>query len=222
MAANPALVQAATGEMMPAPFPDEQFVLRRPGCGFEIDGVRTASGKWSATGTVYASNVRLVFLADKPDASGLAGFDLPLVYITADKLNQPIFGCNNLSGRVWPAVDGGGPAGALPPHDWKVKFKAGGIGTLWPLYYALAQRARRAAAANAAAGAAGPAAAPAPSSQPGQEAADVATMAQAAFVDPSDPSTVYITQPVGEAQRLKERPRYAANYGKDDAPYQPM
>jgi hypothetical protein len=30
--------------------------------------------------------------------SGLAGFDLPLVYLLKDKLNQPIFGCNNLAG----------------------------------------------------------------------------------------------------------------------------
>lgn len=48
---------------------------------------------------------------------------------------------------MWPAVEGGGPAGTLPPHDWKVLFKNGGIGTLWPLYYALVQRARRADAA---------------------------------------------------------------------------
>lgn len=45
MAANPALVQTITGEMMPAPFANEAFVLRRPGCGFEIDGVRTRKGK---------------------------------------------------------------------------------------------------------------------------------------------------------------------------------
>lgn len=130
-------------------------------------------GRWSSKGTVYLSNIRLVFLAEKPDESGegrdwaclatqharsadahprmlagihaliqaclpllsatddivfdtphhpgLAGFDLPLVYITGDKLNQPIFGCNNLAGKVWPAVEGGGPAGTLPPHDWKVR-----------------------------------------------------------------------------------------------------
>lgn len=29
---------------------------------------------------------------------GLVGFDFPLVYIRADTLNQPIFGCNNLTG----------------------------------------------------------------------------------------------------------------------------
>ena len=45
MAANPALVQTGNGEMMPAPYPNEAFVLRRPGCGFEIDNVRTRSGK---------------------------------------------------------------------------------------------------------------------------------------------------------------------------------
>lgn len=33
--------------------------------------------------------------------AGLHAFDLPLVYIRGDKLNQPIFGCNNLSGVVW-------------------------------------------------------------------------------------------------------------------------
>jgi hypothetical protein len=44
-------------------------------------------------------------------AAGLAGFDLPLVYISKDKLNQPIFGCNNLAGeltlrRSWGVVGG--------------------------------------------------------------------------------------------------------------------
>lgn len=45
---------------------------------------------------------------------------------------------------MWPAVEGGGPAGGLPPHHFKVLFKEGGIGTFYPLYYALADRARRA------------------------------------------------------------------------------
>lgn len=44
-AANPALVQTGTGEFMPAPFANEAFVLRRPGCGFEVDNVRTRDGK---------------------------------------------------------------------------------------------------------------------------------------------------------------------------------
>lgn len=36
--------------------------------------------------------------------AGLVGFDFPLVYIRADTLNQPIFGCNNLTGGCcWPS-----------------------------------------------------------------------------------------------------------------------
>ena len=32
--------------------------------------------------------------------TGLAAFDLPLPFIKGDKFNQPIFGCNNLSGEL--------------------------------------------------------------------------------------------------------------------------
>lgn len=45
MAANPALVRTFTGELCPAPFSDELFVLKRPKVGFELDGVQTRSGK---------------------------------------------------------------------------------------------------------------------------------------------------------------------------------
>jgi hypothetical protein len=51
-------------------------------------------------------------------------------------------------------VEGGGPAGTLPPHNFKVLFKEGGIGTFYPLYYTLVDRTRKAEAAAAAAAAA--------------------------------------------------------------------
>jgi hypothetical protein len=41
------------------------------------------------------------------------------------------------------------------------------------------------------------------------------------FVDPNDPSTIYLSQPVDESQRLDYQPVYAANYGKDEK-YEPM
>lgn len=46
-------------------------------------------------------------------------------------------------------MDGGGPGGSLPPHKWKVLFKEGGMGTFYPLYYALVDKARKVAAAAA-------------------------------------------------------------------------
>jgi hypothetical protein len=57
----------------------------------------------------------------------------------------------NFVGEVWPAVPGGGPSGGLPPHSFKLYFKEGGIGTFYPLYYTMAQRAQQAMAAAAAA-----------------------------------------------------------------------
>lgn len=169
------------------------------------------------------SNVRLVFVADKPDASGLAGFDLPLVYIATERLEQPVFGANNLSGTCFPAVEGGGPSGSLPPHKWKVVFASGGMGTLYPLFYALRQRALR---ADAAARVSAAAAAHAPARQDAaagpepleRAAAEVGELQRRAFVDPNDPSTVYLTQPVDESARLLQpAPAYAANYGRDEA-----
>ena len=36
--------------------------------------------------------------------AGLVAFELPLAYIRKDKFNQPIFACNNLSGKLSIAV----------------------------------------------------------------------------------------------------------------------
>eukprot|EP00879_Flechtneria_rotunda_P001965 GHRR01002139.1.p1 GENE.GHRR01002139.1~~GHRR01002139.1.p1 ORF type:complete len:214 (+),score=59.35 GHRR01002139.1:188-829(+) len=209
MAANPALVRTFHGELVPAPFASEVFVLRRPRVGFELDGVHTSKGKWSTSGALYLSNVRLVFVSEKADPSGLVGFDMPLVYVCKEKLHQPIFGCNNLAGQVWPAVEGGGPSGHLPPHNFKVLFKEGGIGTFYPMFYALTERAKRIDAA---------AAKQAPLTQTTQAVQEIV---HKAFVDPNDPSTVYLSQPVDESQRLQYQPTYAANYGQDEK-YQSM
>ena len=180
--------------------------------------------RWSSKGTVFLSNVRLVFVADVPDPiSGLAAFDFPLVYIRNDSLRQPIFTCNNLTGECWPAADGGGPAGHLPPHKWTLYFLEGGIGTLYPLYYTLVERAREAFARAAEQRAMDEADSegggwreemrdPLPSSL-------AEGIASRAFVDPNDPSTIYLTQPTSESQRLA-RPRYeekyASTYGEDE------
>ncbi|GIM12271.1 hypothetical protein Vretimale_15646 [Volvox reticuliferus] len=100
MSANPALVRALLGELCPAPFPNEVFVLRRDRVQCELHGVQTRVKGWQVRGTLYLSNIRLVFVALSTDESGLLAFDFPLCYIRNDKLNQPIFGCNNLSGMA--------------------------------------------------------------------------------------------------------------------------
>jgi hypothetical protein len=214
MAANPALVTSPDG-IAPAPFPGETLALARHGVEIALDGLRTATGKWSATGTLWLTDVRLVFIAPSANADGLQAFDLPLAYITHDKFNQPIFGCNHLSGRVWPATEGGGPAGTLPPHQYKLYFKEGGVGTLLPLYYRFVGDAR--VAAQRLSASSPPSSPSAPQAPPQALQRLVAT----ALVDPSDPSKIFLTQPVGEADRLPEAPVYASNYGQDEV-YEPM
>jgi hypothetical protein len=43
--------------------------------------------------------------------------------------------CDSVTGEVWPAVEGGGPQGTLPPHKYNLYFKEGGVGTFLPLYF---------------------------------------------------------------------------------------
>lgn len=42
------------------------------------------------------------------------------------------------------------------------------------------------------------------------------------FVDPADPTTIYLSQPVGREAQLPAAPKYAASYGQDDDKYEPM
>jgi WW domain-binding protein 2 len=148
----------------------------------------------------------MVFVANKPDADGLAAFDLPLVYCRNDKFNQPIFGCNNLSGECWPVCEGGGPNGSHPPLPYKLFFLEGGVGTFLPLYFSFITAAREADRNQRRAGAS-------------QAQTDFQAQMGQAFVDPNDPTQLYLTQPV--TQRTEQKPVYAQNYGADEK-YEPL
>ncbi|KAK7840993.1 hypothetical protein CFP56_016016 [Quercus suber] len=58
-------------------------------------------GHLKAKGTIYLSNIRMVFVANKP-VGNVTAFDIPLLYVHGEKFNQPIFFCNNISGQVEP------------------------------------------------------------------------------------------------------------------------
>lgn len=121
---------------------------------------------------------------------------------------QPIFGCNNLSGECWPVCEGGGPTGRFPPLKYKLFFLEGGVGTFLPLYFTFITSAREAERNQRGAGSAGP------PKQP-----DLHAQMNQAFVDPNDPTQLFLSQPV--PQRTEQAPAYARNYGQDEK-YQPM
>ncbi|XP_073040099.1 UPF0664 stress-induced protein C29B12.11c [Primulina eburnea] len=188
MALNPQLFPNG----IPVPFVNEMFVLARDGVEFEIDKITGAQGGNVKTkGTVYLSNIRMVFVANKPIGNFFA-FDLPLLYVHGEKFNQPIFHCNNISGAVEPVVPENEHRALYSTHSFKILFKEGGCGTFIPLFFNLIASVRR---YNQ------PASAPQVQLDPLQAAqTPVDEMMRHAYVDPNDPTRIFLQQPNSENQ----------------------
>jgi hypothetical protein len=93
--------------------------------------------KLSKNGKLYVTTIRMVFVASNPDLnSDFFSFDIPLSNVRDEAFNQPVFGCNNLSGTCLPLP---GFSGSI---SWVVAFKSGGVGTLLPLLQDLLSRNR--------------------------------------------------------------------------------
>ncbi|KAL0420858.1 UNVERIFIED_CONTAM: hypothetical protein Slati_3108700 [Sesamum latifolium] len=189
MALNPQLFPNG----MPVPFVSEIFVLARDGVEFEIDKIPgTQGGTVKARGTIYLSNIRMVFVANKP-VENFVAFDMPLLYVHDEKFNQPIFFCNNISGHVDPVVPDNEHRALYSTHSFKILFKEGGCGTFVPLFFNLIASVRQYnqhARAEAQ-----------PRMDPLQAAqTPVDDMMRHAYVDPNDPTRIFLQQPNSEPQ----------------------
>jgi hypothetical protein len=184
MALNPE-INPNTGE--PILFDDnELFLIRRDRINFTVKETSKPSkiGKFSAKGTLYLTTESLFFVAAKPKVQSrcwFVSFRIPLTKMTKEKFNQPIFGANNLTGRVPPAAD----QNFLQQFDLKeykfcFTFNEGGCGTFLPIFFRIMGAIK----------------------QFGEEAAAklvpqvMSGMFSAAYVDPSDPSKIYVSQPL--------------------------
>ncbi|KAL0823350.1 hypothetical protein Bca101_047027 [Brassica carinata] len=194
MALNPQLMFNG----MPIPFVNEMFVLVRDGVEFEVDKIPGGhGGHVKAKGVIYLSNIRLVFVATKP-VDNFVAFDMPMLYIHAEKFNQPIFHCNNISGQVEPVVPENEHRALYSTHSFKILFKEGGCGTFVPLFLNLISSVRQ---YNRQMQQAAEAAEAAPRVDPLQAAqTPVDEMMRHAYVDPNDPTKIYLQQPAGESQ----------------------
>ncbi|KAI4340605.1 hypothetical protein MLD38_025424 [Melastoma candidum] len=189
MAVNPQLLPHG----MPVPFISEILVLSRDGVEFHVDKIPgSQSGNVKARGTIYLSNIRMVFVASKP-VDNFYAFDMPLLYISGEKFNQPIFHCNNISGYVDPVVPDDQHRALYATHSFKILFKEGGCGTFVPLFFNMMSTVRQYNQhMNAQA---------APRADPLQAAqAPVEEVMRQAYVDPNDPTRIYLQQPSGESQ----------------------
>ncbi|XP_008665159.2 uncharacterized protein [Zea mays] len=137
----------------------------------------------------------MVFVASKPVGNFFA-FDMPLLFVHGEKFNQPIFHCNNISGFVEPVVPDNQNRALYSTHTFKILFKEGGCGTFVPLFLNLTVSVRRynefeaQSAANMA-----------PRVDPLQAAqTPIDDMMRHAYVDPNDPTKIYLQQPAPESQ----------------------
>ena len=175
---------------------------------------RPAASPWSfsGSGTVYLTNYRLVFVAQKPTPE-FQSVELPLLYIEEFDVSQPIFGANALHGTCR-KVDG---SGTTPPLvKWKVAFMAGGMSTMVPLFYQTVAYIRTAARRRGE---------PAAQAKRVPIQREIPDFVAHAVVDPNDPTVVYVVaeqQPEQDDQgdqgdqggRLREQPRFDTLYSK--------
>lgn len=131
--------------------------------------------------------------ADRASGGGLFGggranvdaFDIPLATLTNESFNQPIFGANNLTGTSPPLPE------SVCDQDihWNFTFKSGGVGTFLPIFFGLLREMRRHISAERRGESSG-------STQVAfaVPAVVVAEIVNAAYVDPSDPTKLYVQQ----------------------------
>lgn len=205
MAANPPLVTGWGGATLPAPYAEEQIILARPGVELEIEGSADVGGRWRAKGAAFLTNMRLVFVADNAEHAALRAYELPLAYLSDYSFKQPILRCNHLRGKCRAVQPG--PTGQYETLEWVLYFVNGGVGIFIPIFVRTTEYIRRTmpaadagGAAPASTGTVGPAP-PGPLPPPEQ--------LQTAYVDPNDPTQIYLTSPVDESQRLHGRPRFS-------------
>ncbi|XP_027917186.1 UPF0664 stress-induced protein C29B12.11c [Vigna unguiculata] len=192
MALNPQLFPNG----MPVPFVNEMFVLARDGVEFDIDKIPASGshgGHVKTKGIVYLSNIRMVFVAKSP-VGQFGAFDMPLLYVHGEKFNQPIFHCNNLAGHVEPVVPNDQHRALYSTHSFKIIFKEGGCGTFIPLFFNLIASVRQYNQHY--------------NMQQAQSYVDPLQAAQTpvdemmrhAYVDPNDPTKIFLQQPNSDSE----------------------
>lgn len=188
MALNPPL----DNNGVPIRVEGEYFVLERKDMEIEvkIDGFSKSTGK----GKLYVTTARLVFVNKNWAKDKFKSFDMPLLNITDEKFEQPIFGANYLYIKVNPLFN-------LIPSPAKVKlwFMSGGCQKFLDVFLLILPQIRK-------------------KRQDGAE--NIIRDLNAgnlekkyAYVDPSDPSVIFVTQPQNANTSSETVNQYYGSFG---------
>lgn len=165
-----------TNDSVPLPLTHEVFILRRENVQLRVKSHKF--GNLSGSGTLFVSNMRIAFICTsnrKPDT--FISYYMNLHEIRDESFEQPIFGANYLRGHAVPEFPG------EYADEWRVVFRSGGCGTLLPVLGDMLVRARGSHQASS------------------PFINQVIVPAQVVgYVDPSDPSVIYVQQPQARMQ----------------------
>ena len=168
MALNPPL----SPNVDPYRIEGEFFVMKRKGIEFEFKVEH--GNKYTGKGNMILTTSRIICVNNKR-SSGFQSFDLPLALITGEDFKQPIFGANYICGNCKPLMN------ALPGMiKFKIWFMEGGCGTFAPTFLKMCKNVNRSKNRSV-----------------DQNVINQIQQGQykAAYVDPSDPSIMYLQQP---------------------------
>lgn len=213
MALNPALIPGRDSRgrqgMFPAPYAGEYICAVRDHSSFDVEG--PPPYRFKGSGSVFLTNYRLVFVSKKPDRAGVQAFEIPLLFIDQENVKQPIFRANHLKGTCRSVNSSPGSANNI---SWKLFFTNGGMGTLVPLFYScleyirVASRRRQ----NIHEEQAPPMASAPPEEKPNKTVASAESepppFLASAFVDPNDPTQIFLTQPTQPQSEATQPPKF--------------
>lgn len=194
MALNIPLTSDENGQF-PLPFQGEVFMLTRDKITLTLkDGARDVP---AVGGRLFLTNLRIVFLVAEKDRmkAQAESYEFPFRGLWDEKLNQPIFHANNITTNVQ-YYDDQPFQGTL---SVKLIFKQGGVGTFLSVFNSVLRETRVQLQREERSSQQAPPPMPAfnPESTPFEQQFLQGDMQHnAAFVDPSDPSRLYATQPV--------------------------
>lgn len=216
MSFNPVLARVGRDEsdLMPMPAVGEKMVLKRQ--GIHVD-MKVASKSYAGKGYLFLTTARCVFIKEGKITShkNWSSLEFPLRTIYGESgsghppdFHQPVFGANYMAGVTPPNESAQYPFAAA--GVWKWQFKEGGCAAFVKAFYALYKAATRG----------------------GQSAVDITAQniigaGGAAYMDPSDPSIIFVQQPAPQEpycfnpESQAYGPMPTSQYPPQQGPYPP-
>lgn len=142
-----------------------------------VSATTTGSVKASAKGDIFLTTRRICFVAYKPDGA-VRALDIPLTHLEREEFKQPIFGANYLQGIVAPLRD----MGITAPFKFKLQFREGGFTTFLHFFFRLMDAVRKESEAARA-------------RFFDSVGSGAVQSSGTAYVDPGDPTKLYVSQP---------------------------